>query len=57
MPAPAMSMRTVRSELRGVDEQPGAVGMGELGQLADRPHLPGDVRGAGDGDQVDPRPR
>jgi hypothetical protein len=47
----------VGSELRGVDEQLGSVSMGELGQLGDRPHLPGDVRGARDGDQVDPRPR
>ena len=47
----------VGGELRGVDEQLSAVSMGKLGQLGDRPHLPADVRGAGDGDQVDPRPR
>ena len=55
-PQPAMSIGAVRGELRGVDEQLGAVRVGELRQLGDRPHLAGDVRGAGHGDQVDPRP-
>ena len=57
MPAPRHVDAAVGGELRGVDEQLGAVSVGELGQLGDRPDLAGDVRGAGDGDQVDPRPR
>jgi hypothetical protein len=48
--------RTVRSELGSVDEQLCPVSVGELGQLGDRPDLAGDVRGAGDGDEVDSRP-
>ena len=31
--------------------------VGKVGERGDRPHLPADVRGAGDGDEVDPRPR
>jgi hypothetical protein len=46
----------VRSELGSVDEQLCPVSVGELGQLGDRPDLAGDVRGAGDGDEVDSRP-
>ena len=41
----------VRCELRGVDEDERASRVGETGDLGDRRHLAGDVRGAGDRDE------
>ena len=54
MPASAIVDRAVRGELGGVDEELRAVGVGELGELLERPDLAGDVGGAGDREQVDP---
>ncbi len=42
----------VRGQLRGVQHHPGAVAVGGPGQLGDRPELTGDVRGAGDTEQL-----
>lgn len=47
---------TVGGELRGVNEQHGAVGMSERGQLREGPDLAGDVRGAGGGNEIDRGP-
>ncbi|CAH0312394.1 hypothetical protein SRABI128_04559 [Microbacterium sp. Bi128] len=43
----------VRGELRGVDNDPGAVFVRQCGQGPDREDLSGDVGGAGDGQQAD----
>ncbi len=43
----------VRGELRGVDNDPGAVFVRQCGQGPDREDLPGDVGGASDGQQAD----
>ena len=48
---------TLVGQLRRVHEELRPMSVGKVGELGDRPHLPADVRGAGDGDQVDPRPR
>ena len=47
----------MRRELGGVDEELGAVVVRDRGELGQRPHLAGDVRGARDGDEVDARLR
>jgi hypothetical protein len=47
----------MRRELGSVDEELRPVVVGDRGQLAQRPHLARDVRGARDGDEVHPRPR
>ena len=43
----------VRRQLGGVDDDPGAVFVGQGGQGPDRQDLAGDVGGAGDGEQAD----
>ena len=43
----------VRRQLGGVDDDPGAVFVGQGGQCPDRQDLTGDVGGAGDGEQAD----
>ena len=53
MPVARHVDRAVRRELGGVDEQLRAVRVRERGELLQRPHLAGDVRGAGDREQVD----
>ena len=47
----------MRRELGGVDEELRAVVVRDRGELGQRPHLAGDVRGARDGDEVDARLR
>lgn len=44
----------VRGELRGVEDDTGAMGMGSGGELTDGPQLAGDVRGARDAHQGGP---
>ena len=45
--------RPVGRELRRVDEDPGAGGVGEAGEVVHRVDVAGDVGGAGDGKQTD----